>query len=450
MKVQNKLVILNSIFFTALFSITALVFVLLYIQFSRQSIYQQLRNAANMSAIFHLEEDELEPQIFSLIKKQFQQSVANLYYQVYDENNNIKYGYNLDTVPNSTLDEIRKEYSYPFKDDNYYSYGIFYEDNEGDFVIIAKEERKGLSQQVNTLLMLLLMGFLFGAFVITSTSKLIARRAYKPFRDIIKEANDIINHKKNDLVLVAPHTNDELEELIKTFNKLLSELQETFIIQKNFVRYVTHEFKTPLATILGNLEVFSIKDRTPQEYEALSIKLIDEVRNLNNILNTLLTISSTKVEEENYLIETFRVDELVWEIVSKVKSSYSKSTINFDIDVTEIELLNLGIRVNRTQLYMALTNLIENAVKYSNNKLVLICLRSDELKLYLTIKDQGIGIPEDQIKLVSQPFYRADNANSKSGSGIGLSIALRILEENKIKYTITSQLNIGTTVEVIF
>lgn len=450
MKVQNKLVILNSFFFTALFSITSLVFLLLYIQFSRQSIYQQLRSAANLSAIFHLEEDELEPQIFTLVKRQYQESVANIYYQVYDIDNNIRYGYNLDTIATSTLDKIRKEYSSSFKDDEYYSYGIFYEDNEGDFVIVAKEKREGLNQQVNTLIMLLLMGFIFGTLVITTSSKLIARRAYKPFRDIIKEANDLVNHKKTDLCLVAPHTNDELEELIKTFNKLLGQLDETFVIQKNFVRYVTHEFKTPLATIIGNLEVFSIKDRTPQEYANLSIKLIEEVQNLNNILNTLLAISNTRKEEDNYLIETFRLDELIWEITAKVEANYTGSHIDFELEVDNSDILNLGIRVNRTQLYMALTNLIENAVKYSNNKPVTINLKSEDLKLVMTIKDQGIGIPKDQLNLVSKPFYRADNANSKAGSGIGLSIALRILEENKIRYSISSEINIGTTVQIIF
>lgn len=445
MKVQTRLVFLNTILFSILFIVISIIFIFLYIQFSKKAIYQQLKHAANISAIFHLEEDELEPTDFANVTTQFHEFVGNVYYQVYDDNNAIKYGVTVDSIPQETLDLIRNNNVLNFKDQTYYCYGIFYHDNEGDFVVVAKERKDGLINQVKTLTISFLACLLLGLVLIIVSSKLIAKHAYKPFRNIIKEATDIIERKKQDLHLVDPHTNDELEELIQILNKLLGQLEEIFIIQKNFVRYVTHEFKTPLASIVGNLEVFSIKDRTPDEYRQLASKLVDEVNSLNNILNTLLAISATN-NQEKYVEESFRADELIWAITERIKQSNNQANIIIEIDEAHLTDVNLTIKVNRTQLDMALTNLIENAVKYSTGKPVNILLSKKKEHLLITIEDRGIGIPKEQIQHLSKPFYRADNASSRSGSGIGLSIALRILETNKIKCTITSELNVGTKV----
>ena len=108
------------------------------------------------------------------------------------------------------------------------------------------------------------------------------------------------------------------------------------------------------------------------------------------------------------------------------------------------------INKDRTQILMALYNLIENAVKYSSGKNVDIDLHKRNEKLHISITDQGIGIPEDQLTDISRPFYRAENTNKIQGSGLGLSIALRILEKNNIEYRIESKVDIGTKVSLIF
>jgi signal transduction histidine kinase len=99
---------------------------------------------------------------------------------------------------------------------------------------------------------------------------------------------------------------------------------------------------------------------------------------------------------------------------------------------------------------MALSNLIDNAVKYSHGKLVEIRLYKEDEHLQLSITDKGIGIPPNQLEHISKPFYRADNVRRIQGSGIGLSIALLILEKNQIKYHIHSENGTGTCVLLVF
>ena len=122
--------------------------------------------------------------------------------------------------------------------------------------------------------------------------------------------------------------------------------------------------------------------------------------------------------------------------------------MNLEIDSNDEE--KLWISLNRTQLAMALTNIIENAAKYSAGKPVLLRLDLIDDQLSLEIRDHGIGIPQDQLKSVCKPLYRAGNTGSIQGSGIGLSIALRILERLNLRFEIESREGTGTRVTILF
>ncbi|MCC8173985.1 MAG: HAMP domain-containing histidine kinase [Odoribacter sp.] len=330
----------------------------------------------------------------------------------------------------------------------FFCYGIFYEDNEGDFVIITREKKEVLTEQLSSLLWILGLALIIGISAIIVLSRWMANRAYRPFRTVIRQVKNNISTNNLDKRIKLLGTNDELQDLIQTFNELLEKISETFIIQKNFVSYVSHEFKTPLASILGNLEVFSIKDRTSKEYHQLSQQLIQQIKQLEEILNTLMVISDLKSTTE--INPILRIDEMIWEIISKISAQYRKSNISVHIEVPPQDENILFVSHDSTQLLMALFNLIENAVKYSQNKPVEIYIRKENEKLSISIVDKGIGIPAEQLKNISKPFYRADNTQQIRGSGIGLSIALNILEKNGIKYKIETALNEGTIIILVF
>lgn len=343
--------------------------------------------------------------------------------------------------------KIRKSEGLTFSDSDFLCYGIFYEDNQGDFVIIVRESKDVLNSQLNMLLWILIPAFFAGIIAIILFSRWIANVAYLPFRKTIKQVNNISTNNLN-IQISSPGTKDELQDLVDTFNELLTKISETFVIQKNFVRYVSHEFKTPLASMLGNLEVFSMKERTPQEYEQLSLKIIQQIHQLEDILNTLIVISDLR--EDIPSTTSTRIDELIWEIIQKISQQYPNPVILVNINVYPEDEELLHTTKDPTQLLMAFFNLIENAVKYSQNKPIEINLdKTENNRLSIQIKDQGIGIPKDQIRQISKPFYRADNATEVKGYGIGLSIALKILEKNNIKYIIKSEMNIGTTISMI-
>jgi len=445
MKIQTRLSLTASLVFGIVFAAISIFIYALFYRNAVKDIYKGLEKTAYLTAFFYLEEDELSKEEFIKIKADFEQLVSNTFYQLYNEDDSISYGTAAVHIPHETLEQIRDNGKLAFKDAGFFCYGIFYRDNQGDFVIVSKERESELQAKLNLLLWILLLAFFIGIVLIIVLSKLLSYFAYRPFRLTIAQVNNISTNNL-DVKIESPNTKDELQDLIDTFNDLLSKLSETFIIQKNFVKFVSHEFKTPLAALLGNLEVFTMKDRTPKEYEKIACKMIQEIIQLQEILDTLIIISDLREITDS--TSTCRVDELIWDIINRITERYKNARISIDMDIPPETQKILETDKNRTQLLMAFYNLIENAVKYSKGNTVNIRLYKKNERLCVVIKDSGIGIPSEQLKNISKPFYRADNTNQIQGSGVGLSIALRILEKNHIDYEIESEANQGATVRV--
>ncbi|MGL5785987.1 MAG: HAMP domain-containing sensor histidine kinase [Bacteroidales bacterium] len=402
-----------------------------------------MKKTAYVTAFFYLEEDELNNAEFDQVKEQFREIVNNSYYQLYNENNQIAYGSDYGKIDPVILDSIRSKGALSFSNDDFFCYGLAYHDNQGNFVIVSREKKDAAFSQFRILFYILLFGLLAGIMLVIILNKIIARIAYRPFRKVIKEVNKI-STENIDVQIPVAGTHDELDDLIITFNSLLEKVAKSFIIQRNFVRYVSHEFKTPLASMMGNLEVFSLKDRSAEEYRMLANKLIGQISDMENILSTLIAISDLR--NKTQISTSTRIDELIWEIIEKIKLRYAKSIIHVRINISPDKSNLMYVDYDRAQLLIALYNLIENAVKYSRGKDVEITIFEKNNLLNAEIKDQGIGIPENELCHISKPFYRADNTNKISGSGIGLSIALQIFENNGIPYSIHSIQDSGTTI----
>ena len=447
MKVKTRLSLFCSLIFGVIFTIISILIYGLYYKNAEKAIYNDLEKTAHISALFYLEEDELSAKDFDKIRKQFEEIVSDSSYQVYNSQNEIIYGIQSLDIQVSTLEKIRNNNHLSFSTDHFLCYGIFYADNQGNFVIIAKENREILDGQVNLLLWILIPLFLIGVIAIIILSRWVANIAYRPFSEVMSQVNNISTNNL-DVQIKSPQTKDELQDLIDTFNDLLAKISETVVMQKYFVRYVSHEFKTPLASMLGNLDLFSLKDRSPAEYHQLSEKLMQQIFQMEEILDTLIIVSDLKKDERN-IAET-RIDDLIWEIIGKMKSLYPSSKILVNICIAPEDEALMLVKVDRTELLIALLNLIENAVKYSQKENVKIDITKENDILCLSITDKGIGIPLEQLPHISKPFYRADNTVNVQGSGIGLSLALRIFDKNKIKYEIKSGMNKGTKVDIYF
>lgn len=450
MKIQHKLTINSSLVFGLVFTIASVLIYLNFIKSAEAIFFEELARTANLTASFYLEEDELSTKEYSRIEKSFLNASANQEIRLYDKSGKIHFG-EADPDTNITikiLKMIRTKSRYNFKVGNAFYYAIFYKDNQGSFSIIIKANNPVLRAQEKELINILLIALLIGIVVIIVLSYTLSKLAYVPIRHIIDQVKtiDMTGQKHR---LSYPGTKDELEDLFKEFNSMLEKVYQSMQIQKNFISHASHELKSPLASIVGNLEVLLYKDREVQEYINVNQNVLKDAERLEKILLNLLVLSGLD-QNNNEKNKNERIDEILWEVLDQLAKDYEATKINLHWNLSEENQDLLLFNCVHTQIYIAFYNLIENAAKFSGNKPVEITMDQIGDKLSIVIQDKGIGINKEDLLHITEPFYRGQNALKTKGNGLGMAIAGKIFDMHQIRMTIQSERGNGTMISLLF
>lgn len=449
MTLRNRFTLISSLSFGIVSIVTFVVIFFAYYDSTKIFYFEKLRNTALISAIYYLEKDELPKDRHAQIKQEYNHLIQNNRVAVYNQNNEVTFGQNLQDT-NIKLHHIqtaRNNKGVQFMSDNSFYYGIFYPDNQGDFVVFVKSPNDSFQSQMIRLSVIMLAVLVLGLLAIYFLSRYLSKVVYKPISNVVERINNV-DYNNISTAITSTNTNDEIEDLIKSYNKLFGRISESMLLQQNFINYVSHEFKTPLAAISGNLEVFAQKDRTPEEYKAVVRESLDNVYEIENILNNLLLMSGmTKLETSHKQV---RVDELIWKIYEKLEPKAKEKHSSIKIQLQVIKPALLEIPGNETLLYLALYNIVENAVKYSDDTPVVITLSEKDSCLNIEVNDQGKGIPAEDLAKITETFYRGKNVDNIKGSGIGLSLSKSIFDHHNILMKIDSAVNMGTSVLLVF
>ena len=259
---------------------------------------------------------------------------------------------------------------------------------------------------------------------------------------IIDEVKDI---KIDDFTtrLTTLNTNDEIDELIHTFNNMLDTIEQSVNKIKRFSNDVSHELKTPLTVIIGELELGLRKSRTNEEYKEILNTALGESRVLKELIDNLLFLSNMDDKSIKSKFQNVDIDEVLVDVISSSNILLEEKNIN--IDFKEFE--NISINANSQLIKVMLSNIIQNSIKYSNhNSKIEITLKNN----ICIIKDYGIGIKEDYIKKIFDRFYRIDESRARGGYGLGLSIVKDIATLHNINIKIKSDYSKYTEVKFIF
>lgn len=270
----------------------------------------------------------------------------------------------------------------------------------------------------------------------------------KPINEIINQVN-IITDSNLNLRLSVGNGKDELGELAITFNNMLERLENSFELQQNFVASASHELRTPLTSIIGSIEVLLSRHRSLDEYKIVLQTVLEEAERLHKLSDGLLSIAQASSDINNITMEYIRIDELLEESKNAVQNQMSESKMDLYFESMPENSDDLLIKGNRNLLIIAFENLLENANKFSENKFIKINFTNSPETICITINDTGIGIPKKDLKNVFQTFYRAENARSFSGSGVGLSLCQKIFLLHNGNLSIESELGIGTKATVV-
>lgn len=277
---------------------------------------------------------------------------------------------------------------------------------------------------------------------------LILSRALLPVKSVVQTANRITTEDLS-LRIETRNRKDEIGQLITTFNQMIARLEQSIFHIKRFASDASHDLKTPLTVIRGEIDIAMRKERDAREYKTTLATILDETRRLERVIDNLLFLSRIDALAHRVPLERVGLDEVVLEVFEKTQPLALKKGVTLGIEAVEAAIVN-GDAILLNRLVM---NLLDNALKYTSpgGRVEISLVRSGERALF-TVKDTGIGIPEEALPLIFNPFYRVDQSRSErsEGSGLGLSIVKKIADIHKAEIEVHSQPDRGTTVVVSF
>ncbi len=437
------------ILLTGLFQIV--IFVLIYFfsqEYTENEFYLRLSQRATIAAKAYLEKDEVTIEIYEDIRIRHLQTLPDEKEVIYpvDAQNKIILVPFKDDLPKSFYKKIFDKKYAEIKQGDYYFTGLLYHDNQGDFIVLLSARDLYGTGKLENLRNILVIAFLISIIFISILGQYYAKQALSPISRIIKKVNNIRAESLN-LRLDAFKGNDELADLTRTFNNMLDRLETSFEMKINFVHNASHELKNPLTAIIGQTEVALSNDRTQQQYVAALQTIEIEALRLNDLINALIKLAYADQDAQGLTIEMIRADELLMELKMGFDAQTSNN-INFNFQSLPNDSNALVFKGNQSLIKVALLNIMDNALKYSNGSSIDLDVRTRQSTIEISVRDTGIGISEKDLKNVFEPFYRGSNAKKYKGFGFGLSLSDKIVRLHGGELKIHSELGKGTLVLV--
>ncbi len=289
-------------------------------------------------------------------------------------------------------------------------------------------------------------------FVITIISGIIAYfvsgHSLKPLYEF---SNQIKQVQASNLTSYSGLSSDieEFNLLSESFNAMLLRLSDSFSAQRRFVAHAAHEFKTPLARMQAQLELYEREHPqallSDDSFKKTHELMKEQVQKLNELLKVLLDISELKsLPKSDEVNLAALIDELYCDLVSLA----DEKQVTLEVSTESCEVLG-----NDTLLYRMLFNVIENAIKYNKpGGYVNISLAKNlqDRRAHIVIRDNGVGVSEEELKKLLEPFFRSSNSTAQQVDGFGLGLALvkDIVDLHEGSISIKNNIDAGITVEI--
>jgi len=251
----------------------------------------------------------------------------------------------------------------------------------------------------------------------------------KPFKSLISHMNRVTDGHVNERIDIKGNT--EIEEIVTSFNLMISELESIESNRKQFVANVSHELKTPLSSVKVLAEALLHQPNVPIEiYQDFLSDINHEIDREAKIINDLLTLVTLDKKDNPLRIQEYVINDLVEQIMKRLKPIADLKNIQMFFESYRVVIAE----IDQTKMELILTNLIENAIKYNNEYGVInVKLDTDFKDFIISVRDTGEGIPKESVDLVFKRFYRVDKTRSRDtgGTGLGLSIVQRSVHMHK-------------------
>ncbi|MGN0377807.1 MAG: ATP-binding protein [Suilimivivens sp.] len=241
---------------------------------------------------------------------------------------------------------------------------------------------------------------------------------------------------------------DEIGYLAASLNYMASEIARAEDNQKKFVANVSHDFRSPLTSIKGYLEAMLDGTIPPKLYEKYLRIVLNETERLTKLTASLLTLNNLNTKGMMLEKSTFDINRVIRNTAASFEGTCKQKTIAIELILTGEELY---VTADVGKIQQVLYNLLDNAIKFSHqNSVIKIETTEKHNKVFVSVKDSGIGIPKDDLKLIWDRFYKSDlsRGKDKKGTGLGLSITKEIISAHGEHINVISTEGVGS--EFIF
>lgn len=287
------------------------------------------------------------------------------------------------------------------------------------YVVIDSFSSDGIYWVVN---LVIIVAFIVCIIIGTIITAITSRSIIQPIRNISDAAGEIA--KGNFSVRVREPSDPEYANLARNFNKMAEELAGTETLRGDFISNVSHEFKTPLASIQGFAKLLQSDTITEQERAEYTQVIIDETSRLSKLSSNILRLTKLENQKTVGRKTRFSLDEQIRKILLVLEPEWSKKNIDLDIDLEDI--MYVGNEELMGQIWQ---NIINNAIKFTpEGGRISVKLFRDEKNISAEIWDNGPSISPEIKNKIFDKFYQGDRSRATEGNGLGLALVKRILE----------------------
>ncbi len=445
MKIKDRL----ALYFTLVSTITLLgVLMVVYITFQQvmeSEFFDRLTDRTMVTAKLYLEADEISNEDLNKVRAQYMERLNGEVIRIYNARNNATFiGDDQQFWGSETINQVRKQGKVRFTDGERQVVGIFYKDNQGNFVILASAIDHSTAVRVQKLLRVMIVVFIVIFLGLLLSGRWIAKRILLPLDFFIDQVKLI---KSNNLYFRVEEgkNKDEITLLAQNFNNLMEHLENSFILQKTFVANASHELRTPVTRMIIGAEIALSKEREKEDYQKALKSMLEDAEKLENIIAALFNLAQADLEYGSSQTGKIRIDEMIWQLQSEWNQKKGPNQLAVEMRNLPAEAADLIIQANPTLLQIAIDNIISNAFKFSDNRQVSCILDVEGGQINVLISDSGTGIPESQREQIFKPFFSSSTKTEHAGNGMGLYMAHKIITLYRGTISITSSNNDGTT-----
>ncbi|HAM81471.1 sensor histidine kinase [Ornithinibacillus bavariensis] len=239
---------------------------------------------------------------------------------------------------------------------------------------------------------------------------------------------------------------DEVGELIDSFNHMATEIEKIDMMRADFVSNVSHEIQSPLTSIKGFTKAI-MDDVVPKEDQKEYLTIIyQEIERMSRLSDNLLRMASLDSEHHPYHPVSYRLDEQLRKSILTTQPQWEKKNLSIELDLEPVEIF-----ADKDLMEQVWLNLVINAIKYSHdNGTIEIAIKIAGGQIHVLVRDYGIGIPGEAIPNLFSRFYKVDRSRNRSidGNGLGLSIVKKIISIHKFSIHVISEEGVGSTFTV--